>query len=124
VIRRTDDRNVQEKIMHRAKIVAGFFIFVLVMLIAPESQALHQDWGGAEDDWSSPTSTSSSPTAITCKAYASKNQGCRSCKTQYDNDGEPTGQVVCAYVTQRGACSCSNVNRTCYEVGTCYYYYL
>jgi hypothetical protein len=110
--------------MATVRTLAAFVIFVLVMLVAPDTQALTQDWGGAEDDWSAPTSTSSSPTPTTCKAYASRNQGCRSCKTQYDINGEPTGQVVCAYVAARGACSCSNIDRTCYEIGTCYYYYL
>jgi hypothetical protein len=97
--------------------------FVLTLALAPDAWALKQSWGGAEDDWSMPTADSSSaPTVTSCRAYGSKNQRCRACKTQYWDNGEPTGYVVCAYVPEKAACNCNNVDRTCYQVGTCYYY--
>ena len=48
------------------------------------------------------------PTTQTCIAHSSQNQACRACLTQYDAQGQPTGNFICAFVTQSAACSCLN----------------
>jgi hypothetical protein len=48
------------------------------------------------------------PTTQTCIAHSSQNQACRACMTQYDAQGQPTGNFICAFVTQYAACSCVN----------------
>lgn len=99
------------------------FIFVVVVLLAPNAQGLTQDWGGAEDDWAGPTLKG--PTATVCYAMASNQQNCRACKKQYDDFGKETPLgVVCAYVEYKASCYCTypNGGKDCQAHGYCEYF--
>lgn len=82
-------------------------LFVLLLAIAPDSYAVrHQDWGGAEDDWSMPTATAwSGPTTTACRALGRDQQGCKDCVQQYYDNGEPS-KVICGFVAQSAYCNC------------------
>lgn len=99
------------------------FLIAGAFMIVPQAHALHNDWGGYEDDWSMPTGGgSTAPTINVCKASSTQNQHCKACRPQYYENGEPTGYWVCAYVKQKAACQCNNRSRTCENVGECTYY--
>jgi hypothetical protein len=103
------------------KSMAFLVFFVAAFALAPHAQALNQDWGGAEDDWSMPTPTSySGPTVTACLADGRKHQRCRDCRDKYDNKGQPTGLKVCAFVGESMSCGCTMVP-TCSPYGSCVY---
>jgi hypothetical protein len=93
------------------------FSFVLFMT-APDALALTQDWGGLEDDWSGPVSYTD-PIAVRCYALSGRNQRCRDCATQYDDNGQPTSRIVCAYVARKASCGCNS--SPCKAYGSCDY---
>jgi hypothetical protein len=106
------------------KLAISYLALLVTLLVAPESKGLTQDWGGAEDDWTMPTATGYyGPTVTECYALSTKNQTCRACKPQYDDAGQPTNRIVCAAVSEKGACSCDvgAGSRTCSTVGSCTY---
>ena len=97
-------------------------LFMLFLGIATSADALQQDWGGAEDDWSMPTGTAyNGPKASQCVADSSKNQRCRDCREKYNNAGQPTGIIVCAYVPEYGGCGCDFPSTGCRTYGSCSY---
>jgi len=110
------------------KKVALWPVFVLMILgCASSALAFNQDWGGYEDDWSMPTGTEfSGPKATRCTASALEKQRCRDCREQLDDNGQPTGKIVCAYVAENASCGCDWIRRLdgrleCSPYGTCTY---
>jgi hypothetical protein len=93
----------------------------LTLLAARGTFALTQDWGGAEDDWSMPTTIYRNPEPMRCTAKGSSGQRCRMCYPQYDDWGYPTGKIVCAAVSVNASCNCEYTNQKCAGVGTCAY---
>ena len=105
------------------KFLATVLFLAMLFVMAPEAQALTNDWGGYENDWSMPTGTSyKGPKATTCMALKNENQACRSCVPQYDDDGQPTGYIVCGFVPTNGNCDCTIEGRKCEPFGSCYYF--
>jgi hypothetical protein len=97
-------------------------LLAFTLVVAPQSHALIQDWGGLENDWSMPTGTKyDGPTAVNCYAQKSQSQACRACAAQYDDRGQPTGLTVCAAVSRNAACSCRISGSSCTDIGTCSY---
>lgn len=107
------------------RVFALGIVFVLITGAQP-AYAFSQDWGGAEDDWSMPTTTGSSgPTVTACIARASNNQKCRECAQAYYDNGEPKSYKVCAWWAQSASCACQNANTArCVGVGSCTYYHV
>ena len=101
------------------KLAFVVFALLVAVCVSPSAQALNQDWGGLEDDWDTHLK---SPTPDTCYAIGSQNQRCRDCKQQYNNDGQPTLYIVCAYVAQRASCGCSFRSGNCQPYGYCEYF--
>lgn len=66
----------------------------------------------------------SGPTATECVAIAYiSNERCRECLDAYDDQGQPKGYKICAYVAYNAACSCTNPRTPrCGGVGRCKYY--
>ena len=96
-------------------------LIVLTFLSAPSAFALSQDWGGLEDDWTVAGAYYKNPTPIYCRANAPDDEACRACVTQYADDGQPTGTIVCGYVRFSAACKCDYTSGKCAPVGTCTY---
>lgn len=76
-------------------------------------------------DWDDPTmesmqgSTPRPPTYLTCTAWGSSNQRCRSCEPAYYDNGMPKGYDVCAFVARHANCRCKT--SPCYGEGSCSY---
>lgn len=71
---------------------------------------------------SNPNGNFGGPTPTTCYALERSNQRCRSCETQYYDNGQPTGSTVCAYVNRNEACTCQFQGTQCSAIGSCFYF--
>jgi len=102
-----------------------FAVAIVFMAFAGSepAYAFTQDWGGLEDDWSMPTPTGgSTPTTLTCVAYAKNGQKCRECATVIRSDGTESQYPSCVGVTWSASCECKNPGTAwCSGRGVCDY---
>jgi hypothetical protein len=104
--------------------ILAFGIVVVAMAGSEPVYAFSQDWGGAEDDWSTPTRTGggSAPTTMTCAAWAKNGQRCRECATVIRADGTESRYPTCVGVTWSASCRCDNAGTaSCRGAGVCDY---
>ncbi len=110
-----------------------FAMVAAVLLLAPNAKAEieNQDYGADDpcfsanyswgDCWTEASWTG--PTTTQCVAYQSNKQACRNCVATYTNDGQPTGNQVCAFVLESSACSCNRSGTPyCSNQGSCTFY--
>ena len=64
------------------------------------------------------------PSTTACTAKKSRNQACRACVTQYYDNGQPTGYMVCGFVEWTAACGCDVSGTTCSPRNSSCTYYL
>ena len=99
--------------------------FMLSLGVASDAAALHQDWGGMENDWGMPTGTSfsggSAPRAVVCYALGSQGQRCRGCRPKYDANGVNLG-IRCVPLQVSASCGCDMLTTGCNPYGTCTYF--